>query len=555
MPSLGTTLYAVYDAPDGAVQFCTLEPGTIRGQVLVRDLRTSEHAVVDANRIIHLFTLDRNGEGSVYPFIRLRPMVTVAAVEREKARIAANVALPPVQMALEMGEFHMMTGYDASRADMLSLRKTIPDVATVRAVMLFACISANRGNGECERIYFRLWSNIVDGSIRKLDIHQQYKLATTPLPEEHGVKGGIGVWYTDKDKTRGLGDYGHAVWDWSEDFVKWWRANGKLRDRELRRRAASELGLPLGLGLTKFTFGLELLGQNVCCLDKHILGILVGAAKTMDEARTMGEDLAGKISKKLKPRKGEERRWWVISPSSLDLYEKYEDMLVADNEFYKSSDPMGYARAQWMTWEILRGEATMHDSLFASIRAIRTGQPVRLPKGYLDNLKRGAHMRWMRLNYRWVDVRGQKVVSMKAKEFGVRMKEHAKKYRSSGLKLVGNPPSKGKLPLGLAQNQAGRGNLDVLRDLLKRYGYDLVRAGREVWLSMPVRGQQSYGLMVAMLDEYVQTLKEFPDDFGIRGVHRKKDDLYRVFFTEAQFAADFVASLRTPTGARGENVE
>jgi hypothetical protein len=544
VPALGTALYAVYDAPDGEVQFCTLEPGMVRGQVLVRDLRTTEYAAVDANRIIHLFTLDRYGESSVYPFIRLRPMVTATAVEREKARIAANVVLPPVQMALDIGEFHLATGYDAAREDMLTLRKTIPDVATVRAVMLFACISANRGNGECERIYFRLWPHIVDGSIRKLSIHQQYKLATTPLPEEHGAKGGIGVWYTNKEETQGLGDYIHAVWDWSEDFVKWWHANSKLRDRELRHRAASELGLPLGLGLTKFTFGLELLGQNVCCLDKHILGILVGSARTMEEALEMGKKLAGQISSKLQPRKGEERRWRAISPTSLDLYEKYEDMLVEGNEFYKPSDPMSYARAQWMTWEVLRGEATVHNSLFASIRALRTGKPMRLPTGYLDNLKRGAHMRWMRLRYRWIDVRGEKHVSMKAKEFGVRMKAYAKKYRSGGLKLVGNPPSKGKLPLGLGQNEGQKGNLDVLRDLLNKYGYSLGRAGREVWLSLPARSGHNYSLMVALLDEYVQTLKEFPDDFGVHSIHRAKGDLYRVYFTEAQFANDFVEVFR-----------
>ena len=541
MTNLGTAVYAVYDAPDGAVGFCTLEPGMMRGQVLVRDLRTQEFAAVDAGRIIHLFTLDRHGETSVYPFIRLRPMVTAAAVEREKARIAANVALPPVQMALEVGDFHMMTGYDASREDMLALRKSPPDVATIRAVMLFACISANRGNGECERIFFRLWPHIADGSIRRLNIHQQYKLATTPLPEEHKVKGGIGVWYTDAEKTKGLGDYVHAVWDWSEDFVAWWHAHSKLRDRELRRRAARELGMPLGLGLTKFTFGLELLGQNVCCLDKHILGILVGAAKTLEEAREAGTALATQISRKDRPRKGEERRWLAISETSLNLYEKYEDMLVEDNEFYKSSDPMGYARAQWMTWEILRGEATMHDSLFASIRAIRTQQPMRLPKGYLDNLKRGAHMRWMRLNYRWVDVRGAKVAGIKSREFGLRLKKYAKKYRSGGLKLVGNPPFSGK-------QGHGKGNLDVIRELLRKYGYGLDRAGREVWLSMPLRGGQSYDLMVAMLDEYVQTVKEFPDDFGIVGVHRSKGNLYYVRFSESSYAADFVAVLRAPVG-------
>ena len=65
-----------------------------------------------------------------------------------------------------------------------------------------------------------------------------------------------------------------------------------------------------------------------------------------------------------------------------------------------------------------------------------------------------------------------------------------------------------------------------------------------MWLSLPARSGHNYSLMVALLDEYVQTLKEFPDDFGVHSIHRAKGDLYRVYFTEAQFANDFVEVFR-----------
>jgi len=430
-------LYGVYLAPDNHIQFCAIEPGMMRGQVLVRDLRGSKHAAVAAERILHLFTLDKHGEGSVYPFIRLRPTVEAVAVEREAVRLAANIALPPVQMPLQAKgeEFHMATGYDAPRKDMLELRRHVPGLDVIRATFLFTVISANRGNGECENIYYRLWPHIADGSLRKMSEERIKAAANTPTSI-------VTIW---GKPGLTLGDYMHSVWDWAEDFAKWWAAHPKLRDRELRRRAAMELGLPKGLGFTKFAFGLELLGHNVCCLDKHILGILVGSAKTAKEARAIGEDLAAKISQKGSPPEGS--RWKAIVPKSIDLYEEFEDLLVKDNEFFDPQDPMSYARCQWMTWEVLRNEATMHDSLFASIRSLKSDLKIHLHPRYLESLKRGAKMIWMRLRWTWVDVRGEKPVTVKAREFAKRAKKRISTFRYATPRLIANPVTTKSLSL------------------------------------------------------------------------------------------------------------
>ena len=448
MNSFGVRLYGVYLAPDQRIQFCAIEPGMMRGQALVRDLRGSKFTAIDPQRVLHLFTLDKYGEGSVYPFIRLRPDARAeSVVERETVRLAANVALPPVQMPLEMKstEFHMATGYDASRPDMLTMRKVVPGLEAIRATFCFTLISSKRGNGEGEAIYCRLWKHITDGSLRKLTDKQIYEVANTATSES-GTKR-VTRWEAGSGPQSGLGNLLHGLWDWAEDFAKWWAAHPRLRDRELRRRAAKELGLPPGLGMSKFTFGLELLGQNVACLDSHIIGILVGRAKTAAEAKAIGAKLAGDVSTRTaKPVEGS--RWKGITEKAIGLYEKFEDDLVKDNEFFKPSDPMGYARCQWMTWEVLRQEATVHDTLFASLRSLKSDLKMHLPTHYMENLKKGAKQRWMRLNYQWVDVAGKRPVSEKAQAFAKRAKKTTSKFRFYTPRLIANPVSTKSLTAG-----------------------------------------------------------------------------------------------------------
>ena len=116
-----------------------------------------------------------------------------------------------------------------------------------------------------------------------------------------------------------------------------------LRDRELRRFLVRETDLPVGLGVTKMSFTLALLGHDCVCLDARLLGRMFGSH---------GEALGIE--------KGWEKRGSHVSELALRRYEKAEDAFLAKNPFYDPADPIGRARAQWMSWESVGKQAATH---------------------------------------------------------------------------------------------------------------------------------------------------------------------------------------------------
>ena len=116
-----------------------------------------------------------------------------------------------------------------------------------------------------------------------------------------------------------------------------------LRDRELRRFLVRETDLPVGLGVTKMSFTLALLGHDCVCLDARLLGRMFGSH---------GEALGIE--------KGWEKRGSHVSELALRRYEKAEDAFLAKNPFYNAEDPIGRARAQWMSWESVGKQAATH---------------------------------------------------------------------------------------------------------------------------------------------------------------------------------------------------
>lgn len=471
---LGTTVYAMVRDAQGRVLPALLEPGMSAGRVLVRLLNEPSYSAIAAGRVQHLFTLDRGGEGSVYPFVSLRPLATGRA-QPAAVRVAANVELPPVQMSLGMGDddLNMATGYPVARKTMEALRKKTPSLLEVRAVVLFAMFSANRGNGECEMLFYRSWPAIEDGSIASMTDAQMIAMwrskARTP-----GVAGGIGL-------VALIPRYVRSCWTWAEALHAALKQG--LKDRELRRHLSVNVGLPLGLGLVKLSFALELLGHNIACLDKHMLGILVGG-DTVEAAKARGEKIMGELSEKDNSKAAQDRQlqpdWKFIKTASIDGYEKYEDALVSGNEFFSRDDPMSYARCQWMTWEVLRGEATLHDALFASIRAVKTGKPFVLPPHYLNRIKRGAMMKWMRVRGSWVRAKkvgramhwrekGQQTEAMKAE-----LKKSRKEYRFMP-RLIANPGQVFKLYRDGKYQMAGS-QADIMAWIHAHHSFSLAHA-------------------------------------------------------------------------------
>jgi hypothetical protein len=116
-----------------------------------------------------------------------------------------------------------------------------------------------------------------------------------------------------------------------------------LRDRELRRYLVRETDLPVGLGVTKMSFTLALLGQDCVCLDARLLVRMFGSR---DKATDV-ESGWGKSGSH-------------VSELSLTRYEKVEDAFLKGNPMYDAKDPIGRARCQWMSWESVGGQAAKH---------------------------------------------------------------------------------------------------------------------------------------------------------------------------------------------------
>ena len=124
-----------------------------------------------------------------------------------------------------------------------------------------------------------------------------------------------------------------------------------LKDRALRRHLLRETDLPVGLGVSKMSFTLALLGQDTVCLDARILTRIFGSR---DKA-TKVEEGWGKSGQR-------------VSELALARYEAVEDSFLNGNPFYRASHPLGRARAQWMSWESVGGAPASHQVWLRTVR-------------------------------------------------------------------------------------------------------------------------------------------------------------------------------------------
>jgi hypothetical protein len=124
-----------------------------------------------------------------------------------------------------------------------------------------------------------------------------------------------------------------------------------LRDRDLRRYLFLQTAMPKGLSLAKLSFTLALLGHNLVCLDARIIGRM-----------KIKEDWSHGRNTEL----------------NLARYERAEDAFLKGNPNYDPADPLGAARAQWLSWEIspVRGSAkpTSH-SVWLNVAAPLSQRP------------------------------------------------------------------------------------------------------------------------------------------------------------------------------------
>lgn len=127
-----------------------------------------------------------------------------------------------------------------------------------------------------------------------------------------------------------------------------------LRDRELRRHLCLETEMPRGVGLAKLSFTLALLGQNTVCLDARLLTRMFP-----DPARRASVD------------RQFQKTGRSYTQLSLSRYEALEDAFLKGNPHYDASDPLGAARAQWMSWESVGGRGATHSTWMKAVSRVR----------------------------------------------------------------------------------------------------------------------------------------------------------------------------------------
>jgi len=359
-------MYCVYRERRGEWRLAVLEPGiTEDHELLIRPLAEPEHEVVPAEDVIAL--VGYSGEATtVYPFIEIEPLDE--SLVHPRLAYAANIKLPPVDPQL-----FVQSGYEMVRSKLERLRDEKLSLLTIRSAAIFAALSARRGNRECEVMYYKLWPYVRSGELPHM----------TPTQIQDVISRKMTGAFAEK--------YARSIWGWCEAIEP--IMNSGFKDKALRREIALNFGVGMGLGLAKFSFMLELLGQNCACLDTHMLAMLTGS----DQQAVQLSNVFGSRSNKKWP-----RPWKPFTPAAVKQYELQERRMYMGNEFYRSDDPMGIARTQWMTWEVLRGEPTEHLSLLETLRAHLDGEegvPDLWP--YLTKLKGAAHIKWRRVAGKW----------------------------------------------------------------------------------------------------------------------------------------------------------
>ena len=205
----------------------------------------------------------------------------------------------------------LVSGYPMVRAQLLRHRAEVPTVDTIRASAVFAGGSIMVGTAQAEKSFACIEKKFYAAGNKFVPLAEIKEcIASLGL---HKIRQGL---YVESGP-------------WAQVIQNAMR--GGMRDRELRRYALFHTSLPPTLSITKVSFTLALLGQNLVCLDTRLLTRMFKSDQT-------------KI-------KEVERSFSHGNMLSLARYEALEDAFLAGNAFYDPSDPIGRARAQWQAWE------------------------------------------------------------------------------------------------------------------------------------------------------------------------------------------------------------
>jgi hypothetical protein len=212
---------------------------------------------------------------------------------------------------------YAVTGYPEVRAQLLKHRAETPSIETIRLSAIFAGSTIMVGIEQAEKAFSCI-----------ADLFRQRGRQFPTLEEIRGCILSIGLL---EMRSRMYSEV--AAWAPAAQSA----IQRGLKDNALREFLVLSTDLPTGLSLAKVSFTLALLGHDCICLDARLLQRMYGA-KGREVAKGWGK--GGKLG--------------------LARYEAVEAAFLAGNPFYRVDDPIGRARAQWMSWEEVGGAAASH---------------------------------------------------------------------------------------------------------------------------------------------------------------------------------------------------
>lgn len=250
-----------------------------------------------------------------------RPYKPIVQVQPQGTKFAPEV-LPL------FGDVPTITGYTEVRPQLLKHRAEVPTIETIRLSTVFSGLTIMVGIDQAERAFACI--------TRMYERRGRQGMPTLAEIEDCIVSLGLEQQRSEMYET--AGSWAPAVRD---------AMLRGLRDRELRRHLYLETDLPTGIGLAKLSFILALCGNDTCCLDARLLG------------RMFGHDEGRKWSSKFNAQRSERM---------LAQYEAIEDAFVDGNPFYDPQDPVGRARAQWISWEQVGQKPATHSVWLSVVR-------------------------------------------------------------------------------------------------------------------------------------------------------------------------------------------
>jgi hypothetical protein len=234
---------------------------------------------------------------------------------REAPTTALGIRFTPIESGAFGGEF--LTGFTEVRPQLMKHREQTPSVETIILSTVFAGLTVHTQIATAEKSFKCVTNRLRGGRMPTLADIDDCLVPLGLIKSRRAMYESAGTWAPLVQEAMKSG----------------------LRDRALRRHLYLTTETPHDIALAKLSFVLALLGQDVCCLDARILNRMY----EREEANRLAHEFGRPPSERM-----------------LARYEATEDAFLDHNAFFRPSDPLGRARAQWNSWEAVGGKPANH---------------------------------------------------------------------------------------------------------------------------------------------------------------------------------------------------